>query len=210
MPISLFRNFTPAAMEASMKFLPAVMESWIHWPGLPPKMLSTLLAATAATPVRPSAPPMAQTAKTSHRGSERPAWGRHRIYPLPPSKNARPPWFSPDGRAFCGLLSVRCKSAQRTVVWGTSRKSITGSSLFAKSSVKISLPFFASNGSSCRVLSPAAIILRSACSVMVGTSPQHTLHFCPQKGSWMHICKLHTPDFVRSDSKLLLFSWRSF
>ena len=48
MPISLFRNFTPAAMEASMKFLPAVMESWIHWPGLPPKMLSTPLAAPPA------------------------------------------------------------------------------------------------------------------------------------------------------------------
>lgn len=45
------------------------------------------------------------------------------------------PQLTTVGGHFAFYCSCRCKSIQRAVVWGTSRKSITGSALFAKSSV---------------------------------------------------------------------------
>ena len=50
-------------------------------------------------------------------------------------KNARPPVENHGERAWYGFSFARFKSVQRAVGWGTSRKSITGSALFAKSSV---------------------------------------------------------------------------
>ena len=44
-------------------------------------------------------------------------------------------WETTVGGLFAVYRPCRFKSVQRAVVWGTSRKSITGSSLFAKSSV---------------------------------------------------------------------------
>lgn len=44
-------------------------------------------------------------------------------------------WKTTVSGHFAFYCLCRCKSVQRAVVWGTSRKSITGSSLFAKSSV---------------------------------------------------------------------------
>lgn len=44
-------------------------------------------------------------------------------------------WKTTVGGHFMVYRLCRCKSIQRAVGWGTSRKSITGSALFAKSSV---------------------------------------------------------------------------
>ena len=55
-----------------------------------------------------------------------------------PKKHKRMPahlWETTVGGHFAFYCSCRCKSIQRAAVWGTSRKSITGSALFAKSSV---------------------------------------------------------------------------
>lgn len=55
-----------------------------------------------------------------------------------PKKHKRMPahlWKTTVGGHFMVYSFARCKSIQRAVGWGTSRKSITGSALFAKSSV---------------------------------------------------------------------------
>ena len=75
--------------------------------------------------------------------------------PKKAQKNARPPVENHGGRAFYGLSFARCKSVQRAAVWGTSRKSITGSALFAKSSVRMIFPRFVSKGISVCVPSGA-------------------------------------------------------
>ncbi len=59
------------------------------------------------------------------------------------------------GRLFEVYRPCRCKSIQRAVAWGTNRKSITGSSLFAKSSVKRIMPSVVSKGNSVCVPSGA-------------------------------------------------------
>ena len=59
------------------------------------------------------------------------------------------------GRLFEVYRPCRCKSIQRAVAWGTNRKSITGSSLFAKSSVKRIMPSGAMRTSFLSSSSPA-------------------------------------------------------
>ena len=55
-----------------------------------------------------------------------------------PKRHKRMPahlWKTTVGGHFAFYCLCRCKSVQRAVGWGTNRKSITGSALFAKSSV---------------------------------------------------------------------------
>ena len=75
--------------------------------------------------------------------------------PQKAQKNARPAVENHGGRAFYGLSFARCKSIQRAVGWGTSRKSIMGSALFAKSSVRMIVPRSVSKGISVCVPSGA-------------------------------------------------------
>ena len=64
-------------------------------------------------------------------------------------------WKTTVGGHSAFYCSCRCKSVQRAVGWGASRKSITGSALFAKSSVRMIVPRSVSKGISVCVPSGA-------------------------------------------------------
>ena len=75
-----------------------------------------------------------------------------------PKRHKRMPahlWKTTVGGHSAFYCSCRCKSIQRAAVWGTSRKSITGSALFAKSSVRMIVPRSVSKGISVCVPSGA-------------------------------------------------------